>query len=258
MNETIHVERSGPGNRVATIVLDAPPVNVLDLATIAALDRWLETLAGDRELQLVIVRGATERAFSAGVSVADHTPDKVATMLRTFHSAILRLRDLAAPTLAVVQGHCLGGGLELAAACDMLLAGEGARFGQPEIKLACFPPVAAALYPQRLRGGATYDLLLSGRTVGTAEAERMGLVTWRVPDAEIASRLAAIVDGLTAASAPVSRLTKRAIRLGETMPPEEALAAAEKLYLEELAALADMNEGIASFVEKRPPVWKHR
>jgi len=255
MSEPIGLDLTG---RVATLWLDRPPLHVLDLAGIAALNARLAELEAVADLQLLTVRSRGGKAFSAGVSVADHTPDKVAAMLLDFHRAASRLRDLPAITLAAVDGHCLGGGMELALCCDFVLATERSRFAQPEVQLACFPPVAAALYPKILGHARTLELLLTGRTLDCAEAERLGLVTWRIADGELDARLAERVTQLTNVSAPVARLIKRAVLAGSDLPFPRALAVAERLYLEELTATADMPEGIAAFLAKRPPVWRHR
>ncbi|HTQ80362.1 MAG TPA: enoyl-CoA hydratase/isomerase family protein, partial [Thermoanaerobaculia bacterium] len=235
------------------------PLNILDLATLADLNAALDGLAADPDLQVVVLRGAGERAFSAGVSVQDHTADKVRAMLDGLHGAIRRLRDLPAVTLAAVHGHCLGGGMELALGCDLVLATDDARFGQPEIELGCYPPAAAALYPRLLGASRTLELLLSGRTLSAEEAERLGLVTWRTatldgPD----GGLARVLAQLTARSAAVTRLTKRAVAAGRDHDFAAALQETERLYLEQLCQRADMEEGLTAFLEKRPPVWKHR
>jgi cyclohexa-1,5-dienecarbonyl-CoA hydratase len=252
--ETVRVERDG---RVATIVLDRPPLNILDLATIARLDEALTALDG-ADLQLAFLRGAGPRAFSAGVAVQDHTPDKLDRMLGGLHGAVRKLDALPAITIAAVHGHCLGGGMELALACDLVLATDDARFGQPEIELGCFPPVAAALYPRRIGAGRTLELLLTGRTLSAAEAEALGLVTWRVAEGGLDLGIARVTADLTAKSAAVTRLTKRAVRAGRDLPFPASLAETERLYREDLARTVDMEEGLAAFLAKRPPEWRHR
>jgi cyclohexa-1,5-dienecarbonyl-CoA hydratase len=253
---TLRLERDG---RTATITLDRPPLNILDIPTIGLLGEALAGLEGDPDLQLVVIRGAGDRAFSAGVAVQDHTPDKVGPMLASLHGSIRRLRALAAVTVAAVQGHCLGGGMELALACDLMIATDDARFGQPEIELGCYPPVAAALYPALIGQPRTLELLLTGRTLSCEEAERMGLVSRRVGD--LGEAIAKLASEIGAKSAAVTRLTKRAVRAGGRVF-EDAFAAAldatERLYLDELCATEDMTEGTAAFLEKRRPVWKHR
>ncbi len=252
---TILLERA---ERTATIVLNRPPLNILDIPTIALLGDAVEKLAADPDLQILVVRGAGNKAFSAGVAVQDHTPDKVTAMLETLHGAIRRLRNLDAITVAAVHGHCLGGGMELALACDLVIAEDGARFGQPEIELGCFAPVAAALLPPRLGAGRTLDLLLTGRTLNSEEAERLGLITHRVPTGSLDATMASLISEITARSAPVTRLTKKAVRAGRDLPFDEALAETERIYKEELLPLEDLEEGAAAFLQKRRPVWRHR
>ena len=255
MSDSIRVDR---GERTATVTVDRPPLNVLDIPALERLGRVADELAALSDLAVVVVRGAGEKAFSAGVSVHDHTPDKVGHMLEVFHGALTRLRNLDAVTVAAVHGHCLGGGMELALACDLLVATDDARFGQPEIELGCYPPFAAALYPSVLGPGRTLDLLLTGRTIGIDEAERMGFVTRRVVSAGLDEALAALTDQLLAKSTAVLRLTKKVVRAGRDLPFKDALAETERAYLGDLCATADMQEGLTSFVEKRKPVWKHR
>jgi cyclohexa-1,5-dienecarbonyl-CoA hydratase len=253
MSSTVLLERNG---RAATLTLDRPPLNILDLATIAELRSRVESLAADPP-QLLWLR-ARGHAFSAGVAVEDHTEERIGEMLAGLHGAIRGLMDLPSICIAVVEGHCLGGGMELAAACDMVLAVEGSTFGQPEIHLGCFPPVAAALYPARFGSGRTFELLLTGRTFDAEEAERLGFVTWRIPSGELEGKLAELGERLLSTSAAVTPLLKRAVQAGGTLPATGALAETERLYLEELARTEDMNEGVAAFLEKRPPAWKHR
>jgi cyclohexa-1,5-dienecarbonyl-CoA hydratase len=251
---TLLVEREG---RTATITLNRPPLNILDIPTIERLDAALALLEEDSEVQVVVLRGAGDRAFSAGVSVQDHTPDKVGPMLATLHGAVKKLRMLPAVTVAAVQGHCLGGGMEVALACDLVLATDDARFGQPEIELGCYPPVAAALYPSLIGSGRTLELLLTGRILTCEQAEAMGLVARHVPAGELDDAIAKLVAEITSKSAAVTRLTKKAVRVGDGAF-FAALDANERLYLDELCPTADMAEGLAAFLEKRRPVWKHR
>lgn len=253
MSPTVVLERAGRG---ATLTLDRPPLNILDLATIAELAECVESLAADPP-QLVWLR-ARGKAFSAGVAVEDHTEEKVGEMLSGLHGAILGLIELPTISIAAVAGHCLGGGMELAAACDMVLATDDSTFGQPEIHLGCFPPVAAALYPARFGSGRTFEVLLTGRTFDAEEAERLGFVTWRVPREELEAKVEELDERLLSTSAAVTPLLKRAVRTGGALPAAGALAETERIYLEDLTETEDMNEGVAAFLEKRPAVWKHR
>lgn len=255
---TLLLTRDG---RTATVTVNRPPLNILDIPTIEGLAAALDDLEKDADLQVVVVRGAGDRAFSAGVAVQDHTPDKVGPMLSTLHGAIKKLRTLPAITVAAVQGHCLGGGMEVALACDLVLATDDARFGQPEIELGCYPPVAAALYPSLIGPGRTLELLLTGRTLTCEQAEAMGLIARRVPKGSLDEETAKLVSEIAGRSAAVTRITKKAVRAGERAFEDAffaALDANERLYLDELCPTADMAEGLAAFLEKRRPVWKHR
>jgi cyclohexa-1,5-dienecarbonyl-CoA hydratase len=244
--------------RIATITISRPPLNILDIPTIDRLGETIAELAADPELLVIILRGAGERAFSAGVAVQDHTPDRVGPMLDSLHGTIRRLRDLDAVTIAAVHGHCLGGGMELAMACDLVIASDDARFAVPEIELGCFPPVATALFPSRIGAGLTLDLALTGRMLTAGEAERMGLVTRRICAEALDALVREIAERIATRSAPVVRLTKKAVRAGRDLPFPQALAETERIYKEELLPLEDVEEGAAAFMEKRRPVWKHR
>ena len=254
-SDALRLERSG---RTATLTLVRPPLNILDLELLGELERQCDELAALDDLQVVLVRGAGEKAFSAGVSIHDHTPDKIERMLLAFHGALGKLRALDAFTIALVHGHCLGGGMELACACDLVLATESARFGQPEIQLGCFPPFAAALLPRRIGAGRTLELVLTGRTFDAGEAARIGLVHDVVAPSALDAHATRLVEAITAQSAVATRLAKRAVRAGDERPLGGAIAEAERLYLRELAASADMAEGIAAFLAKRAPIWQHR
>ena len=250
---TVQIRKDG---RAATLTLNRPPLNILDIPTIARLGEAVAELAADSDLQVVFLRGAGDRAFSAGVAVQDHTADKVGPMLESLHGTIRRLRALDAVTVAAVHGHCLGGGMELALSCDLVIATEDARFGQPEIDLGCYPPVAAALYPSLLGAGRTLDLVVTGRILTSEEAERMGIVTRRVDDLD--RGIARFAEEIGGKSVAVTRLAKKAVRAGRDRAFADALAETERVYVEELCRTEDMEEGVAAFLEKRRPVWKHR
>lgn len=250
---SILLDRDGPA---AVLTLDRPPLNILDIPTIDLLGEVVAGLASDPSLQVIFLRGSGGRAFSAGVAVQDHTPDRVVPMLDSLHATIRRLRDLDAVTVAAVQGHCLGGGMELAMSCDLVIATEDARFAQPEIEVGCYPPVASALLPQRIGAGLALDLAITGRSLTCEEAERIGLVTRRVSNLD--AGIERLRMEITSKSLPVTRLAKKAIRAGRDLPFSQALAETERIYKEELLPLEDLVEGAAAFLEKRQAVWRHR
>ena len=245
--------------RIATVILDRPPLNILDLEALAQLDSALDRVSRRPGLQLVVVRAAGTRAFSAGVAVEDHTPDKIGAMLGSFHSALRRVIDLAPLTVAAVDGHCLGGGMELAACCDLVVATGRSTFGQPEIRLSCFPPVAAALSPALLGPGRAIDLVMTGRVISCAEAAAMGFVARKAPDGGLEDALAELEAEVTASSAAALALAKKALIAGADRRQQfdRALVETERIYLEELARCDDLEEGVRAFIDKRPPVWRH-
>jgi cyclohexa-1,5-dienecarbonyl-CoA hydratase len=237
------------------ITLDRPPVNVLDIATIEALAAVFASLTDRRDLKAVVLRSAIPRTFSAGVDVRDHTRERVTTMLAAFHGVFRLLDALPQASIAAVDGTCLGGGCELAAFCDVALATPRSVFGQPEIDVGCFPPLASVLLP-RIAPRAAAELILTGAPIGAAEAARVGLISRVVEDLEAETRR--LVRLLAGKSAAVLALTRRALRDGGRGPFADALTRVERLYADALVPTEDMEEGVRAFMEKRPPEWKDR
>jgi cyclohexa-1,5-dienecarbonyl-CoA hydratase len=181
--------------------------------------------------------------------------ERVEAMLHAFHGLFRRLDALPQASVAAVDGTCLGGGFELAASCDVVLATPRSVFGQPEIDVGCFPPLASVLLP-RLSLRAAAELILTGAPLAAAEAARVGLVSRVVDDLEAETRR--VVRLLAAKSAAVLGLARRALRAGASGTPQDALAEVERLYREELLPTEDAEEGVRAFLEKRPPRWKDR
>jgi cyclohexa-1,5-dienecarbonyl-CoA hydratase len=242
---------------VARLTLARPPLNILTIDMMAEVNAALARAAANPSLKVLVLEGEG-RAFSAGVAVEDHLGDRVKPMLETFHQIFRGLRALECVTLAAVQGAALGGGAELATFCDLVVASEKATFGQPEVKVGVFPPIAAIHYPTRVGAARTLRLLLSGEVIGAAEAERIGLVDRVVPADRLAETVDADVERFRAQSAVVLRLGKRAVRESLGAPFDQALATLEALYQYELMTTEDAAEGLRAFVEKRKPVWKDR
>lgn len=252
MFETIRLEDDGP---VARVVLARPPLNVLSIAMLEEIADALDSLAGRDDVRVVVV-AAEGKVFSAGVDVEDHVEDRVRPMIAAFHGVFRRLADLRPPTVALVHGAALGGGCELACFCDLVVASDATRFGQPEIALGVFPPVTAAAFPYFVNGKKTLELLLTGEPVDAREAARIGLVNRVFPAADFDEAAAAFVGGLASKSGVALRLAKKAYYAGVDVPFDEALDRAEEIYLGELMRTRDAKEGIAAFREKRDPVWR--
>lgn len=240
---------------LARITLDKPPLNILDIPMLDELAEVIETVSGDPRANAVLLTGAG-KAFCAGVDVADHTADRVDAMIGAFHGVIDALLGMACPVIAGVNGAALGGGCELALACDVVLVREGAKLGQPEIRLGVFPPAAAVLLPRLIGRQRAMDLVLSGRIVDAAEAVQLGLASRAIPADEFEAELAEYARGVASLSRPVLQLAKRAVRDGAQGDAGGAMRRVERLYLEDLMALEDAREGLAAFVEKRAPVWE--
>jgi cyclohexa-1,5-dienecarbonyl-CoA hydratase len=179
-------------------------------------------------------------------------------MLEHFHEIFRTLEEMAKPVLAIVDGAALGGGCELVAACDIVLATERARFGQPEIKLGVFPPVGAILLPRIIGEKRARELLLTGELIDAREAARLGLVNYLVPPAQLEQKTQEILGKLRELSAPALEMARRAISLGAGRTFDELLAKVEDLYLNELMKTKDASEGIRAFMEKRKPNWHNR
>mgnify|MGYP005851297989 CR=1 FL=1 len=251
--QSIRLEKT---DAISRVVLSCPPLNILDIPALRQLSALLESLQKDS--CKVVVLAAQGKAFSAGVDVKDHTVDKVHEMIATLHKVFEALWALPQPTVAAVQGMALGGGMELAIACDMVIASERAEFGQPEIQLGVIPPVAALLLPRLIGRKKALELIFTGERITAREAHALGLVN-RVVDAEhFEKELAAFVEKLIALSGPVVKLAKKAVYLPLDRDLPRMMERVEQLYLDELMKLEDAQEGLRAFLEKRKPQWQKR
>ena len=238
---------------VARIILARPPVNVIDVPMMDELLVAVEQVENRPDISAVIFAGG-DRAFSAGVDVKAHTPDKVRDMLVKFHSVIRAVANTRKVTIAAVRGNCFGGGAELAAMCDLVFTTDTANWGFPEITLGCFPPVAAVVLPAIVGQKRAADLILTGRSITGEEAMRIGLANEAVPEDELSELVDETAERLSKLSSASLALTKKA--LYDPQQLQQGLARAEQIYLDELMKLEDAREGIAAFMEKRQPVWK--
>jgi len=245
-------------DRVARIKLSRPPLNVLNISMMREIGTALSELSREELVAIVFEAEKDSRAFSAGVAVEDHTQDTVYQMLDSFHSIFRLLEQLGKPTIAVVDGPALGGGCELVAACDIVLASNRAKFGQPEVKLGVFPPVAAILLPVVIGEKRARELILTGEIIDAVEAGRLGLCNHVVPVTHLDQKLTEVLSKLRELSAAALEFTRRALDIGSGRSIDESLTELENIYLHELMRSADANEGIKAFVEKRRPVWRNR
>jgi cyclohexa-1,5-dienecarbonyl-CoA hydratase len=246
-------------DRVARIVLARPPLNVLNIAMMREILEALNTCSQERELVAIVFEAAPgSRAFSAGVAVEEHVAETVFQMLDSFHSIFRLLAQISRPVIGVINGPALGGGCELVAACDIVIAASSARFGQPEIKLGVFPPVAAVLLPRVIGEKRARELILLGEMIDAAEALQLGLVNYVVNDNELESKTASILAKLRELSSSSLAMTRSALDLGGENRLESSLTKIENLYLHDLMKTEDAQEGVRAYMERRKPDWRHR
>jgi cyclohexa-1,5-dienecarbonyl-CoA hydratase len=239
---------------VARIALHHAPLNVIDIVMMEELTQALAEIEARSAVSVVVLSGEG-RAFSAGVDVATHTPDKVEAMLLKFHAVIRALVASRKVTVAAVHGHCMGGGAEMAMVCDVVYTAAAAQWGFPEIKLGCYPPVACTALAALVGQKRAAELILTGRTIGGVEASEMGLANRAVADEDLAAAVEQTVQELLKLSPAALAVTKKALYAWDAMHFDKGLARAEKIYLEELMKTADAQEGIRAFMEKRGPRW---
>jgi len=236
-------------DRVARITLARPPLNVLNITMMREITEALAQSA-QREVVAIVFDADKEcRAFSAGVAIEEHVEETIYQMLDSFHAIFRQLEQIAKPAIAVVDGAALGGGCELVAACDIVIASDRARFGQPEIKLGVFPPVAAILLPLVIGEKRARELILTGEIIDATEASRLGLCNHVAPPAHLETKLLEVLSKLRELSGTSLQFTRQALDLGRGRSLDAALTQQENVYLHELMKTADANEGIKAFME---------
>jgi len=249
----IRIERSGAKEILS---LNHPPLNILTIRMMEEMIDALSKIANDSQLRLLILRGEGS-CFSAGMDVAEHLPEKVRTMFEKMHSLMLGMADLEIPSIAVLHGSALGGGLELATMADFVFASRDTKLGQPEIKLGVFPPLAVAYFPQLIGVRHTYDLVLTGRTIDAEHAAKIGLINALFDSTELEAGVEKLAGDLLSKSRAAIASTKKALRKARASLYTQ-LSQAEEIYLSELMQTYDATEGLRAFLEKRNPEWRHR
>jgi cyclohexa-1,5-dienecarbonyl-CoA hydratase len=240
---------------VARIAMHHAPLNVIDISLMEELAQTLAEIESRADVSTLVLSGEG-KAFSVGVDVAAHTPDRVEEMLAKFHAVIRALVATKKVTIAAVHGHCLGGGAELAMVCDVVFTTESAQWGFPEIKLGCYPPVACTALAALVGQKRAAELILAGRSISGKEAAEIGLANHAVPEGKLAAAVEECLADLRKLSPATLALTKKAIYAWDSMHFDKGLARAEKIYLEDLMTTADAQEGIRAFIEKREPRWR--
>lgn len=245
--------------RIAEIKINRPPYNVLDIKTMDEINLALDDVKkSEKDLNVLLITSEGDKAFSAGVDVADHTSDKMEKMLDSFHGIFRRLEMLEIATVAGVKGAALGGGCELAIGCDLIVCADNAKFGQPEIKLAVFPPVAITYLTQIVGRKRAFEIIILGENITAEEAKAIGLVNQVFPLKDFNENLMAYLKKFEAMSGAALKVTKQTFKKALNFDFERTLSTAEAMYIKDLMSLEDANEGINSFLEKRKPVWRNK
>jgi cyclohexa-1,5-dienecarbonyl-CoA hydratase len=247
----IEVQVNPPVGRVR---LKNPPLNVIDLTIMRDLQQELARIESRADIAVVVFEG-DGRAFSAGVDIEAHLPEQVCEMLTSFHNVIRAIVGSRKVTVAAVQGACLGGGAELALVCDMVYTAQDATWGFPEIKLGCFPLVAAVALPALVGQKRASELILTGRQISGDEAVAIGLANRSARAEEVDQLVGGTLRELNQLSCAALAHTKKALYAWDAIHFDKGLARAEKIYLEELVSTTDAREGIMAFLEKRSPEW---
>ncbi len=239
---------------VVTIILDRPPLNVLNIEMMEELIVALKW-ADEQPESLLAITGEG-KAFSAGVDIADHTPDKVDMMIDVFDRLFLTMSEIKKPIFAIVNGAALGGGYEIVLFCDLVVASDKAKLGQPETKVGVFPPIACYILPNLISWPLAMEIILSGDIFDAVRAEKIGLVNKVLPAESFNEGVEEFLKRFSEVSPAVLALAKKAAKAGAGKDFSEGIEAIDWIYLNELMKTEDAIEGLQAFMEKRKPVWR--
>ncbi len=241
----------------ARITLNNPPYNVLTVPLMIEMARAIESLNGRGDIKCIVL-DSSQKTFSAGISLEDSKPDRVFQTLDAFNRVFQAITEISKPVIVVVNGAAIGAGSELVAFGDMVIATPNARFAQPEVKMGVFPPFAAIMLPQLIGPKKTYELILTGQALTADEARTLGFVNRVVPETELSKTVDEILAKIGEFSGPVLEMTKKVIGSSMGLPLPEAMKKSQDMYLNQLMALEDVQEGLRAVLEKRKPVWKNK
>ncbi len=252
-NELIIVEKA---DNLGKIIFNNGPLNILTIQMMEQINNALEGFLKDESLKAVIF-AHNGKAFSAGVDIGDHMGDKAPKMIKQFHGIFRKLNKLKCPTIASVKGAALGGGCEIAIFCDIVLTSDKAKFGQPEIKVGVFPPIAVLAFPQIIGNKKAFELIMLGETIDAKEAQRLGISNHVFPIESYEQEFAKFIESLNTISTIILQYTKKAFNKALGIDFNTKLDEIEELYLKELMSTHDANEGLQAFIEKRSPNWQN-
>jgi enoyl-CoA hydratase len=223
----LSLEERGDAGRIARLTVHHPgKLNILNRQLMADLAEQIKALAGDADLRALVLTGAGERAFIGGADIRDLvTLDRASAVsfITALHQVCEALRRLPVPVIARIHGFALGAGLEVAAACDLRIASEHARFGMPEVRVGIPSVIEAALLPQLIGWGRTRRLLLTAETIDARVAAEWGLIEWCVPAAQLDAGVEELIDAILACGANAIRLQKKLMHEWEDLPTSRAI-----------------------------------
>lgn len=242
---------------VARMVLSRPEHNLLNEAMLRELSDGI-SFAGESDAIKLIVISSACKVFCGGIDIGEYTSQRVFQMLDAFHAAFLGMLEVGKPVICVVNGPAIGGGAELAAFGDLVVATPKARFAQPEISIGVFPPLASTILPFLVGPKTALELVLTGEPVTAERALELGLVNRLVPEAQLEQAVNELVTRIASHSGPVLTMAKKAILGGMGLSLKEGLKHSMTIFLNELYHLEDSQEGLRAILEKRKPTWKNR
>ncbi|MGH9555426.1 MAG: enoyl-CoA hydratase/isomerase family protein [Terriglobales bacterium] len=245
------------GRDMARITMNHAPHNVLTVPMMTEMAEAIESLNGRGDVKAIVL-DSSQKPFSAGIGLEDSKPDRVFQTLDAFNRVFTAIGEISKPLIVVVNGPAIGAGSELVAFGDMVIATPRAKFAQPEVKLGVFPPFAAVMLPQLIGPKKTYELIITGEALSAEEALRIGFVNRLVPEEQLKQTVDDILARVGEFSAPVLEMTKKVIGSAMGLPLAEAMKKSHDIYLNQLMALEDVQEGLRAVVEKRKPVWKNK
>jgi cyclohexa-1,5-dienecarbonyl-CoA hydratase len=253
-NDIIIVEKA---NNIGKIIFNNGSLNILTIKMMEQINEALDGFLEDESLKAVIF-DHNGKAFSAGVDVGDHMGDKAPKMIKEFHGIFRKLNKLKCPTIASIKGAALGGGCEIAIFCDIVLTSTKAKFGQPEIKVGVFPPIAVLAFPQIIGNKKAFELIMLGEIIDANEAQKLGISNHVFPHESYEQEFIKFIDSFNDLSSIILQYTKKAFNIALGIDFETQLDKIEDFYLKDLMATHDANEGLQAFLEKRSPNWQNR
>jgi cyclohexa-1,5-dienecarbonyl-CoA hydratase len=241
----------------ARFTLDRPEHNLLNESVLRELAAGIAQASQDNEVKVLVLDSAG-KVFCGGVDIAEYTSDRAFQVVDSFQSVFSAILDVNKPVIAVVNGPAIGGGAELAAFCDLIIASPKARFALPEVTIGVFPPLAATILPHLVGPKMAMELILTGEPVSAERALDLGMVNRLVPEAQLEQAVADLIARIGNSSRPVLAMAKRAILGGMGLSLRDAMKNSLDIFLNELYRLEDSQEGLRALLERRKPAWKNR